>query len=136
MFRILSKANAEQVAALARPLVQKHELTLLKEPGKTLVMIQLREPVRQSLFYIGEVLAAEAIVELAGVKGMAVVMGDDMEKALHMAVIDAAVNKGVFGDEKILLEMEAEQLLQVQRENALHLKTVVQFTSMDQEAAR
>jgi alpha-D-ribose 1-methylphosphonate 5-triphosphate synthase subunit PhnG len=93
----------------------------------------MREPVRQSLFYIGEVVVCEATVEIDGMKGIAVTMGDDTEKVLDMAIIDAAINKGVFNGMDILLTLEKEQNDKVMRENAMHLKTMVNFKSMDQE---
>jgi alpha-D-ribose 1-methylphosphonate 5-triphosphate synthase subunit PhnG len=85
------------------------------------------------LFYIGEVIVSEAAVEIDGVKGIAVTMGDDIEKTLDMAIIDAAINKDVFTSMDVLLYWEKEQNDRVMRENALHLKTMVNFESMDQE---
>jgi alpha-D-ribose 1-methylphosphonate 5-triphosphate synthase subunit PhnG len=96
-------------------------------------MIKLREPVKESLFYLGEVMVSEAVVELDGVKGMAVIMGDDAEKVLNMAIIDAACNSGVFEGWSDLLALEREQLEQERRENAMHLQTMVNFRSMDTE---
>jgi alpha-D-ribose 1-methylphosphonate 5-triphosphate synthase subunit PhnG len=61
-------------------------------------------------------------------------MGDDTEKTLGMAVIDAAVNKGVFTGMDKLIELEKEQNDYIMRENAMHLKTMVNFQSMDTEA--
>ena len=134
--KILVKADRDTVTSLSTHVQKQYHPTILKEPGKTLAMIKMRDPVRQSLFYIGEVIVSEAIVEIDGVKGVSVCMGDDTEKALHMAVIDAAVNCGVFDCMDTLLALEKEQEERVQRENALHLKTMVSFTSMDQEAPK
>ena len=136
LFRILSGADTATVAEIAWKVARQHRVTVIKEPGKTLTMIQMREPVRQSLFYLGEVIVSEAIVEIDGMRGMAVTMGGDLEKALHMAVIDAACNKGIFADEAELEALEAGQELRRQKENALHLQTMVQFHSMDQEAPK
>ena len=132
--KILAKADRQTVATLSAEIQETHRPVVIKGPGKTLTMIKMREPVKQSLFYIGEVLVCEAIVELDGTKGVAVVMGDDTEKALNMAIIDAAVNKGVFTGMDALLALEKEQNDRVMRENAMHLKTMVNFESMDQEA--
>ena len=131
--KILAKADRAVIAALSAGVMKAHPIAVIKEPAKTLAMIKMREPVKQSLFYIGEVIVCEAVVELSGVKGMAVCMGDDTEKTLNMAIIDAAINKGVFEglDELIALEKEQENILR--RENAMHLKTMVNFTSMDEE---
>ena len=122
------------MAAMAADIRKTHRPVIVKAPGKTLAMIKMREPVRQSLFYIGEVIVCEAVVEIDGTQGIAVVMGDDAEKTLDMAIIDAAVNKGVFTGMETLLVLERGQNDMVMRENAMHLKTLVGFESMDQEA--
>ena len=132
--KILAKADRRIVAELSAEIQAVHSPAIVKEPGKTLAMIKMREPVRQSLFYIGEVIVSEASVEIDGVSGVAVLMGDDTDKALDMAIIDAAINKGVFRAMKKLLELEKEQNTRVMKENAMHLKTMVNFESLDQEA--
>ena len=131
---ILARADRHDVAAMSAEIQKTYRPVIIKEPGKTLTMIKMREPVKQSLFYIGEVIVCEAVVELDDVKGFAIVMGDDTEKTLNMAIIDAAVNKGVFTCMDTLLALEKEQNDRVKRENAMHLKTMVNFESMDVEA--
>jgi alpha-D-ribose 1-methylphosphonate 5-triphosphate synthase subunit PhnG len=132
--KILAKADKRHVAAMAADIQKTHRPVIVKEPRKTLSMIKMREPVRESLFYIGEVIVSEAVVEIDGVQGAAVVMGDDAEKTLDMAIIDAAINKGVFTGMETLLTLEKQQNALMMRENALHLKTRVNIESMDQEA--
>ena len=132
--KILAKADRQSIAALSAAVRAFCEPVIINQPGKTLAMIKMREPVKQSLFYIGEVIVCEAVVELDGVKGVAVAMGDDIEKTLDMAIIDAAINKGVFTGMDMLLTLEKEQNDRIMRENAMHLKTMVKFESMDQEA--
>ena len=132
--KILAKADRGLVAALAGDIQRAYPPVVVKGPGKTLAMIKMRDPVKESLFYLGEAIVSEAMVEIGGVRGAAVLLGDDLEKALAMAVIDAAVNKGVFSATDLLLELEKRQNDLVMRENALHLKTMVRFNSLDQEA--
>jgi alpha-D-ribose 1-methylphosphonate 5-triphosphate synthase subunit PhnG len=136
LFKIMAKAEASVIAELSDKIKSSHTILLIKAPAKTLAMIKMREPVKSSLFYIGEVIVTEVIVELDGAKGLCVTMGDDFDKALNMAIIDAACNKGVFTDEGVLLALESSQLDREQKENALHLKTMVSFKSMDQEAPK
>lgn len=133
MSKILAKADRVTVAGLSADIQKKHAITVIKEPGKTLAMIKMREPVKQSLFYLGEVIVCEAVVELDGVKGMSVTMGDDADKTLDMAIIDAAVNRGVFTATETLRVLEQQQEERLMRENALHMKTMVNFESMDGE---
>ena len=132
--KILARADRKYIAELSAEIQKTYNPVIIKEPGKTLTMIKMREPVKESLFYIGEVIVCEAVVEIDSVKGVAVLMGDDAEKTLDMAIIDAAINKGVFTGMDKLSELEKEQNDRIMRENAMHLKTMVNFKSMDTEA--
>ena len=132
--RILARADRQDVAAMSAAIQKTNSPVIVKQPGKTLAMIKMREPVRESLFYIGEVIVCEAAVEIGGVPGIAVLMGDDAAKTLDMAIIDAAVNKGAFNDMDRLLELEKRQNERAMKENAAHMKTMVNFESLDQEA--
>ena len=132
--RILARTDKKIIAELSADIQKIYSPVIIKEPGKTLAMIKMREPVKESLFYIGEVIVCEAVVEIDGAKGIAVIMGDDTEKTLDMAIIDAAVNKEVFTGMDKLIELEKEQNDKIMRENAMHLKTMVNFQSMDTEA--
>ena len=132
--KVLTKADRQTVATIASDILKSYHPVIIKEPGKTLAMIKMREPVKNSLFYIGEVIVCEAVVEIDNIKGAAVLMGDDTEKVLNMAIIDAAVNMSAFSGIAALLSLEKEQNDYLMRENAMHLKTMVNFESMDQEA--
>lgn len=136
LFRILAKGSEEKVHALAEEAAKNRTITVIKEPSKTLTMIKMREPVKESLFYIGEVMVCEAIVMVDGIKGTAVTMGDHFSKVYDMAVIDAVINGGTFTGEEILYAMEKEQKTAEEKENAMHMNTMVNFTSMDSEAAQ
>lgn len=130
LFRIMAKADREFAIGIANQIKEKEEITIVKEPEKVLTMIKMREPVKQSLFYLGEVIVTEAAVAVSGANGVAVLMGDDYEKTSSMAIIDAAFNSGVWQDETPFLEMEEQLLAQEEKENALFQKTMVDFKTM------
>lgn len=130
LFRIMAKADREFAIGIANQIKEKEEITIVKEPEKVLTMIKMREPVKQSLFYLGEVIVTEAAVAVGGANGVAVLMGDDYEKTSSMAIIDAAFNSGVWQDETPFLEMEEQLLAQEEKENALFQKTMVDFKTM------
>lgn len=132
--KVLVRAGRHEVAALSAQIQQSYSPVIVKEPAKTLTMIKLRDPVKQGVFFIGEVIVCEAAVEIGDTRGISVLMGDDTEKALDMAIIDAAVNLGVFEDFEKLAALEAEQDKRVQQEYVMTLKTMVNFESMDGEA--
>lgn len=131
--KVLVRADRSEVAALSANIKKLYSPVIVKEPAKTLTMIKLRDPVKQGEFFIGEVIVCEGAVEIDGVQGMAVLMGDDADKVLDMAIIDAAVNMEVFKDMERLTELEEGQNNRTMQEHGMNLKTMVNFESMDQE---
>ena len=136
LFRIMAAADGSILRELAQPLAEKYGVSVVKEPAKTRAMIKLREPVKNSLFYLGEALVCDTVVELGGTKGTAVVLGDDFDKVSAMAVIDAAFNRQVSELEELTAVLHRLALRQQQEhelENGLYAKTIVDFQTMDQE---
>jgi alpha-D-ribose 1-methylphosphonate 5-triphosphate synthase subunit PhnG len=132
--KILAGCDAGLVARLYSAISEKYGVTVVKGPGKTLAMLKMRETVRGSLYYLGETIVSQAIVEVSGQKGMAVLMGDDLDKALYMAAVDAAFNAGLpecADYTQLLLSEEKKQQEAVARDNAMYMKTTVNFQSMD-----
>lgn len=89
---ILAAASSDEVKHIAQAIQERHDIQILKEPQKTLVMVKVRESVKHSLFYLGEVLATESMVVVDGAKGASVIAGDDFEKCIAAAVIDGYFN--------------------------------------------
>lgn len=134
LFQIMARAKTAVLQELAQPIQDRYTVLVVKEPARTLTMIKMREPVKSSLYYIGEVMVTEAIVEINGIQGMAVTMGDDFEKTVSMAILDCGFNNGLpeMGwIEAALKVLEGKQLRKIEQENAMHLKTMVDFHSMD-----
>lgn len=133
LFRIMANMSSKKLNQMSNKVRENGEVLIIKEPSKTLTMIKMREPVKNSLFYIGEVMVTEAIVEMNGIKGMAVTMGDDFEKTLDMAIIDCGFNNGFAVTAMIkeeLIRQEKKQTVKIEKENAMHLKTMVNFNTM------
>ena len=89
---VLNTAQKNEVSSIAKMVSDKYEISIVRAPQKTLTMVKMREPVGESLFYLGEILCCECMVEIGGIKGFAVCMGDDFEKVKDCAVIDCALN--------------------------------------------
>ena len=136
LFKIMSKADRDIIISIAEDIKKKKEIVVVKTPEKVLTMIKMREPVKESLIYLGEVIVTEATVSIDGVNGTAVAMGDDYEKTLGMAIIDAAFNCNLFENEEQFLALEKEQTIKDEKENAMFKKTMVNFHSMDSEAQK
>jgi alpha-D-ribose 1-methylphosphonate 5-triphosphate synthase subunit PhnG len=126
--RITAFAETEALCALAKKAAAGRELFFLKKPEKTMILLQAREPVRRSLFYLGEMLAVHCIVELAGVRGAAVQMGDDCSRAEAAAILDAA-HSGGFG-EFALVEPELARFAEERRRELAAAAAAVRGTQV------
>lgn len=134
LFKIMNRAERDLIINYAEEIRSRYAVTVIKNPEKSLAMIKMREPVKQGLFYIGEVIITDAVVSIGNAKGRAAAIGDDYDKTLSMAIIDAACNCGCFTHEEELYALEKEQQKQIEKENTLFMKTKVDFHSMDSEA--
>ena len=123
MSAILAGASAEEVRAAAAGIRDRYEIQILKQPQKTLVMVKVRESVKKSLFYLGEVLATECMVTVNGAKGASVMAGDNFEKCINAAVIDGFMNTekmpecGIPEEEREALRSEIKRLGEKQKKD-------------------
>lgn len=130
--QILAKASLHDVREIAETVKENSEIQIVKQPQKTLVMVKVREPVKQSLFYLGEVLASECMVMVDGVRGVSVIAGDDFEKAYECAVIDGCMSKDTGSRmlENMLLKLKNKQEMERARLNREIRKSKVNFNVM------
>lgn len=132
--KVLCQSSGQWVVDLIRPVMDKYPVRVLRKPAKTLVMIKMRETVAKAQFYLGEMLACEAMVELEGKKGFALMMGDDTQKVMATAVVDALRKTDLPEKEPVLQALEQRQQeleREQQREIARHARSKVQFETLD-----
>ncbi|MER6525856.1 phosphonate C-P lyase system protein PhnG [Streptomyces sp. NPDC001508] len=94
---LLAAAAPEEIVPLAERLLADGSIpepTVLKGPETGMAVLQVREPVEESRFYLGEVLVTECSVDVAGVPGWCMRPGDDRIAALAGAVLDALAAAG------------------------------------------
>ncbi|MER6979923.1 phosphonate C-P lyase system protein PhnG, partial [Streptomyces carpinensis] len=88
---LLAAAAPEELTELAERLIAAglEGLSVVKPPKTGLVMMQVREPVAEERFFLGEVLVTEATVDLDGALGWSMREGDDRVTVLAAAILDA-----------------------------------------------
>jgi alpha-D-ribose 1-methylphosphonate 5-triphosphate synthase subunit PhnG len=132
--RAAAFADAGKLRALAEEAVSGKTVLLLKEPEKTMILLNVREPVRQSRFYLGEALAVHCMVEVDGVRGAAVQLGDDLRKVQAAAVLDAAHTgnfPGFILTEPALLELDAARKAEERQWASVIQETQVRFHALE-----
>lgn len=132
--RILVLGDPHVSHEWAEMLRERYPVQVLEPARAGLVMVQVRETARRSVFHLGEVLITEAKVRVAETSGLGLLRGWDPERATDLAVIDAACRAGlpeIAAWETRLLEAEAHLDAQLADERALLETSRVDFQTMD-----
>ena len=119
---------------MANEITSAYEVIELLAPRQGLTMVKVRETAKNSLFYMGEILMTEAMVEIDGHVGVGMITGIEEQRARHLAIIDAAYEAHLPESHSWNVQlMEAEQTLQENkaREHAQLMKTKVSFDTMN-----
>ncbi|RJE85986.1 phosphonate C-P lyase system protein PhnG [Paracoccus onubensis] len=99
LLETLARADVARLKALAETLLPSLPAPEILKSGTGLVMLPMRDTVQGTDFHLGEVLVAEAHLRLpSGTEGYGMVIGRDLERAMAMAVVDAAAQENVQSD--------------------------------------
>lgn len=104
---VLARADAARLAALAEGVLPGLGPVEVVQSRTGLVMLPMRDTVQGTDFHLGEVLVAEAHIRAAGTEGYGMVVGRDLNRAMAMAVVDAAASLGQTSDIRAFLQHEA-----------------------------
>lgn len=70
------------------------DVQIITPPTVGMVMARARDGAKGEVFNLGEVLVTEARVSIAGHEGWGMVMGGSLDRALAVAIVDAALEAG------------------------------------------
>jgi alpha-D-ribose 1-methylphosphonate 5-triphosphate synthase subunit PhnG len=132
--RITAFADAQSLRLLAEKAAAGKDVVLLKKAETTMILLQVREPVKQSLFFLGELLAVHCTVMVDGSRGAAVQMGEDLLKVQAAAVLDAVHSGDPSGFalvEEDLLRIEEARRREAARQAADVRRTRVKFHALE-----
>lgn len=93
---MLAIAPREQVFAMAESLTDGSlgDIQVITPPTVGMIMARAKDGARNEVFNLGEVLVTEARVSIAGHDGWGMVMGSNLDHALAVAIVDAALEAG------------------------------------------
>ena len=127
----ISQMDRRALARLLKKL-STLEIKIIKGPEAGLLMVSVTDPFDTD-FHLGEALVTEAIVEYGGVSGYGMVMGDEPDRAVASAAVDAIARAAPAGMPEIdrILASERKKIEKArEREEALVESTRVRFESM------
>jgi len=132
---ILSHAPAQDVIALADDILTRFEDVKVLQNRTGIVMLPYRDSARGVIFHLGEVLMAEAHIRSRlpsgrEVEGYGACLGRDLQHALAMAVLDAALRGGVEA-ERIEAFVASQAAALAARDSALLTKVEATRVTME-----
>lgn len=115
---VLSRVPAERLKAFVEALLAHLGAVDVLRNRTGLVMIPYTESVENSVFHLGETLIAEAHVRIGAAEGYGACLGRDLEQALAIAILDAAL-QGERWVASIVEFLKAEHATQSDEDNLL-----------------
>ena len=99
----LCECELEPLQQLVSMLERSHQVTVRKSPAVCLTMIPAEDSLEGQKFYLGEALTTECEVEVDGLVGFGLCLGDEPLRAYSLAVVDALLH----GERTIPAEIES-----------------------------
>ena len=127
----ISQMDGRALSRLLKTLT-KLEISLIKGPTVGLIMVSATDPFGTD-FHIGEALVTEATAEYAGVKGYGMIMGEEPERAVAAASIDALARakSPVMASIEKILAPERKKILEARKHDEILVEaTRVKFENM------
>jgi alpha-D-ribose 1-methylphosphonate 5-triphosphate synthase subunit PhnG len=132
----IGAASPEEVSGMLDRLWSTGGFRVQRAPQAILVMVTVRDPF-DTPFHLGEVLACEAEVAFGGHTGYGALCGDEPEKALLLATVEAVERSGrlslLDGVGKWIARLEEKSAERLAAVSKLAAATAVRFESMKKE---
>lgn len=123
----------EDSVKLLLDMAAEEDIIIIKPPQPGLLMMTVQDSFDTD-FYLGEILVTVAEVECEGITGYAMVIGDEPERALLAASVEAVLRGDNEDFKKRLRKFVSEQTWKInsakEKETALIAKTKVFFENM------
>ncbi|HHD56333.1 MAG TPA: hypothetical protein ENK89_01485 [Desulfobulbaceae bacterium] len=129
---LLQEADPATVLRLAEQVRKQATVRILQHPIQETLMVQVNDPITHGRFYSGEVLATSSVAQVNGTNGWAMVMDDNPELSLSMAILDGAWGDGCRKKQirELALQAKKARFLRQQRQQAEVAATAVKFDLM------
>jgi alpha-D-ribose 1-methylphosphonate 5-triphosphate synthase subunit PhnG len=132
----VAAAGLEEVTAMLDRLWSLGGFRVQRAPRSGLVMVTVNDPF-DTLFHLGEVLVSEAEVVFEGIPGYGAICGDEPERALLLAAVEAVERSGrtalLVGIREWVGRLEEKCAAEKRISSKLAAATGVRFESMKKE---
>lgn len=110
--QVTAEGRLEKLKEMAEIIVAEHPCQIIHHSSPGMVMVKHIDPIEKTPFYLGEAFVTQCEVEIGENLGYGCVLGDEPERALYGAILDAALGNEMNIPEKVkrLLDEEANDI--------------------------
>lgn len=129
---LLQEADFTEVKLLAGKIRKNEDVRILQNPTQETLMVPVNDPITRGRFYSGEILATSTVVQVNGTNGWSMVMDDNPDLSLSMAILDGAWGSDCLREqiEKVALKAKKSRSIRQQRQQGEVAATAVKFDLM------
>lgn len=133
--RILCECPLDLLQAQVQTLERQYAIEITRQPSACMTMLRAEDSLERQEFFLGEALTTECDVEVNGLPGFGVCLGDEPVRSYCLAVCDALLQNNL-DDAALQGFLDAQGVALVAREAGelnLALRTKVDFKLMEDE---
>lgn len=102
----LQKVSLEEIIFIRKQIEETATVELIQKPTSQTLLVPVKDPINNSSFISGEVLVTSSIVQVNGTNGWSMVLDDNPEQAVSIAILDGAYGADIL-TEKIIKLVDA-----------------------------
>jgi len=107
----LQHTDGKDIDSIQTSIEEQATVELIQKPTAQTLLVPVQDPITGGTFYGGEVLVTSAIAKVDGINGWAMVLDDTPQRAVSIAVLDAAFAAGILQQEIIALGLQGKEKL-------------------------
>lgn len=133
--RVAGRGSLEGLTELILGIEERHRVEIVRVPEAVMLMIRAQDSLEGQEFYLGEALVTQCEVQVNGVTGYGMCLGDEPVRSYVMGVLDALREQdGLDAGVAAFVAGESERLDRQDREEfARTMRTRVDFKLLEQE---
>ncbi|MCX7709161.1 MAG: phosphonate C-P lyase system protein PhnG [Clostridia bacterium] len=89
--QVIAEGRIEKLRDIADTIVNHVPCRIISNPSPGMVMVKHTDPLEKTPFYLGEAFVTQCEAEVDGCMGYGCVLGDEPERAVFGAIIDAVL---------------------------------------------
>ncbi len=105
----LQQVEVEELLSLSDAVAKQAQVELIRRATSQTLLVPVHDPINQGNFFSGEILVTSALVQVNAVNGWSMVMDENPETAVAVAILDGAFAADIFKEDIIKLALRGRK---------------------------